>query len=163
MYKKIFNDLIKIISKHVTHFYGERLFSLVIFGSVARGTMKIDSDVDFLIIAEPLPKGRIKRIEEFSKIEDKIEKEFRSLGHDKKSFFLSPIIKSPKEVLKGSPLFLDMIEEKIILYDKDDFFKKYLKKLKKRLEILGAKKIKRGNAWFWVLKPDYKIGEIFEI
>lgn len=50
-------------------FYGDRLVSLVVFGSVARGTYREDSDLDVLIIAERLPLGRMKRVEEFSSIE----------------------------------------------------------------------------------------------
>jgi hypothetical protein len=31
------------------------------------------------------------------------------------------------------------------------------------LEQLGARRIWRGNAWFWDLKPDYRPGEVFEL
>jgi len=39
----------------------------------------------------------------------------------------------------------------------------FRERLKARLEALGARRIWRGNAWFWGLKPDYRIGEIFEL
>lgn len=39
----------------------------------------------------------------------------------------------------------------------------YLKNLKKRLAKLEAKRIERGERWYWLLKPDYKQGEIFKI
>lgn len=35
--------------------YADRLVSLVVFGSMGRGTPRPDSDVDLLIVAEPLP------------------------------------------------------------------------------------------------------------
>jgi len=28
---------------------------------------------------------------------------------------------------------------------------------------LGSRKVKRGNAWYWILKPDYKEGDIIEL
>jgi hypothetical protein len=56
-----------------------------------------------------------------------------------------------------------MVEDSRILFDKDDFFKKELERLRARLESLGAKRIWKGNAWYWDLKPDYKYGDEFEI
>ena len=44
---------------------GDRLISLVVYGSVARGEAKRDSDLDLLIVARDLPKGRLKRQELF--------------------------------------------------------------------------------------------------
>lgn len=46
-----------------------------------------------------------------------------------------------------------------ILIDKDGFFARELENLRKRLNILGSKRIYRGNAFFWDLKPDYKPNE----
>lgn len=42
--------------------YGARLLSVAVFGSVARGTPRRDSDVDLLIVADPLPRGRLARV-----------------------------------------------------------------------------------------------------
>ncbi|MDP2755764.1 MAG: nucleotidyltransferase domain-containing protein, partial [Nitrospirota bacterium] len=47
--------------------YGHRLVSIVVFGSVARETYRADSDIDILLIANRLPKGRTKRVAEFMK------------------------------------------------------------------------------------------------
>ncbi|RME64741.1 MAG: hypothetical protein D6778_07425 [Nitrospirae bacterium] len=76
---------------------------------------------------------------------------------------LSPVFKTPEEVLKGSPLFLDMVVHCRVLYDRDHFFQNYLQELKERLEKLGAKRLQRANAWYWVLKPDYKYPEVIEL
>jgi hypothetical protein len=35
--------------------------------------------------------------------------------------------------------------------------------LRAKLKKLGRRKIKRGNAWYWVLKPDYKPGDVIEL
>ena len=66
---------------------------------------------------------------------------------------------TPEEVGAGSPLFLDMTLDAQILIDKDGFFARELGNLRKRLNILGSKRIYRGNAFFWDLKPDYKPNE----
>lgn len=136
-------------------FYGERLVSLVVFGSVGRGTPKPDSDIDLLIVADLLPDGRIPRVRDF----DAVERSVASGGPAKLAHRLSPIFKTPAEVRRGSPLFLDMLDDGRLLYDRDGFFAKELAALKGRLDKLGAKRIWRGEAWYWDLKPDFKPGD----
>jgi uncharacterized protein len=60
-------------------------------------------------------------------------------------------------------LFLDMIDDGRILYDPSGFWKSFLEDFRQRLGRLGARKIVEGDRWYWDLKPDYKIGETFEI
>ena len=76
---------------------------------------------------------------------------------------LSPVLKTPSEVQQGSPLFLDMLEDARLLVDRDAFLERAFEALRARLARLGARRIWRGNAWFWDLKPDYKPGEVFEL
>ncbi|MEM0011314.1 MAG: hypothetical protein QW424_03010 [Candidatus Bathyarchaeia archaeon] len=56
-----------------------------------------------------------------------------------------------------------MVEDAVIIYDKDDFFKKVLDRLRRRLEELGAKRVWVGNRWYWILKPNIKFGEVVKI
>ncbi len=151
------------MKKAIINTYGHRLVSLVLYGSVGRQTPNYESDIDILIIAEQLPRGRMRRIQEFTRVEENLNDEFERLY--KKGIYttLSPIIKSKEEVLFGSPLFLDMIDDSIILYDKENFFKNYLKKFKRKLQNLGAKRVNLGDYWYWILKSDYKPGEVFEL
>ncbi|GIX41336.1 MAG: hypothetical protein KatS3mg129_1069 [Leptospiraceae bacterium] len=138
-------------------YYKENLISLIIFGSVGRGTFREDSDIDILIIANNLPDGRLKRVEQFHSVEIQIENLLNQ--YNLKQMYLSPIFKTPMEAQKGSPLFLDMIEDSIILYDKNNFFRSILHQLQSNLNKLGAKRIYKGNIWYWNLKQDYKFGE----
>lgn len=164
MLKEKFRELEKLLLSMIKSHYGERLISVVIFGSVARETQAFDSDLDVLIIAKDLPKGRMKRIGEFENVEEKIEPFLESLRkEDGINTYISAVMKTPEEAEKGSPLFLDMVEDAKILFDKKGFFEKRLDKLRKRLKELGSKRIWRGNAWYWDLKPDYTPGEVFEI
>ena len=73
------------------------------------------------------------------------------------------MFKTPAEVGRGSPLFLDMIDDGRILYDPSGFWKRYMAAFQARLRRLGARRIYKGEKWYWDLKPDYKAGEIFEI
>ncbi len=164
MLKEAFAEIERRLLSETLSFYGERLVSVVVFGSVARGTQNFESDLDVLIIAQALPEGRMKRIREFGSVERKIEPFLKALKKEKGiDTYLSTIIKSPEEAEKGSPLFLDMVEDARILFDKGGFFEGVLQKLRERLKRLGAKRIWKGNAWYWDLKPDYKPGDVIEL
>jgi len=139
------------------------LISVVVFGSVGRGAMRPDSDIDLLFVVDPLPKGRLRRVEEFRDIErlmDGLLKPAQELGVHTR---LSPIFKTSAEVRLGSALFLDMIDDARFLFDRNDFFRRELSLLHQRLTALGAKRVWKANAWYWDLKPDYKCGEEFQI
>lgn len=158
-----FDSILKILLDVCTDHYGESLVSLAVFGSVGRGTPHPDSDIDMLIVAERLPRGRINRIVEFRAVEiDFRARQKKDYGRGG-SMELSPVIKTPEEVSIGSPLFLDMTEDARILFDRDDFLKVQLSQFKERLRALGSKRIWKGSAWYWDLKPDFQPGEVFEL
>lgn len=163
MLKEAFEKIQHELVSEAKLYYGRRLTSIVVYGSAARGTQRFDSDLDFLLVCRNLPKGRMRRIKEF----DRVESALASLLDDFKKrgvrVALSPILKTPEEVDKGSPIFLDMVEDALILYDEEDFFAGRLARLRERLKALGAKRIWRGNAWHWDLKPDFRPGEIFDL
>ena len=106
-----------------------------------------------------MPTGRIKRIKEFGLVEEKLESLIGSLKDLGINTYISPVIKTPEETAAGSPLFIDMTLDAQILFDKNYFFADELERLRKRLNVLGSKRIYRGNAFFWDLKPDYKPNE----
>lgn len=143
--------------------YGERLVSVVVFGSVGRGTQREDSDVDFVVVARDLPRGRTARVEEFLPVERALAPALVPPRPELVPIALSPVFKTPAEAEAGSPLFLDLVDDARILYDEDDFFAGRLQRLRDRLAELGARRVFRGNAWHWVLKPDLRPGEVFTL
>jgi hypothetical protein len=76
---------------------------------------------------------------------------------------LSPVFRTPEELVAGGLLYLDMTEDARILHDPDGVLAGFLERFRVRLARLGSRRIWRGNAWYWDLKPDYKPGEVFEI
>lgn len=57
MYREAFERIVSAIPATCQAVYGDRLRALALYGSVARGTMRPDSDIDLLIVAEPLPEA----------------------------------------------------------------------------------------------------------
>lgn len=157
------NPLFKNLLQQTKKLYGKRLVTLAVFGSWARAKNTPESDIDLLIVAEGLQHRRLARVEEFDAVEDALEDEIDRLRQHGIETYFSPIFKTPEEVKHGSLLFLDMIYELIILFDRKKFFSNYLRDFKKRLDKLGAKRIREDERWYWVLKPDYKPGETFGI
>jgi predicted nucleotidyltransferase len=135
--------------------YGDRLWTLAVFGSVGRGTARSDSDLDCLIVADGLPAGRMARVADFEAVESMLPEPTRQR--------LSPIFKTRPEVEAGSPLFLDMTTDARLLFDREGFFHERLERLRARLESLGATRHWLGSAWYWDLKPSYRPGDVIEL
>jgi len=158
-YEALLGRLLAALRKH----YGEGLVACAVFGSVGRGTPRHDSDLDLLLVIRGLPRGRLRRVEGFLPVETRLEPALKTNDPPGTSIALSPVFKTPEEVEAGSPLFLDMVEDARILYDPQGFLSGYFQRLRMRLQQLGARRIRRGNAWYWELKPDLKPGEVFTL
>jgi len=143
--------------------YGDRLVACAVFGSVGRGTPRFDSDVDLLLVVRDLPRGRLARVDEFLPVESRLEPALRAVDPGGPPIDVSPVFKSPEELEAGSPLLLDMTEDARILWDPDGVLARRLARLGARLRELGARRIRRGNAWYWELKPDLEPGEVFTL
>ncbi|MBU4491085.1 MAG: nucleotidyltransferase domain-containing protein [Euryarchaeota archaeon] len=154
-YKEILNKFTQLLRKRI----GDNLISLILHGSVARGAAKDESDIDLLIILKDAPAAYCERLEPVIEIELKLRENFSGAPP-----IFSSLILSKEEAMENRNIFLDMIEDSIILYDKDDFFRNRLNAMKNRLQQLGSRKfILKDNTWYWQLKPDMKAGEILEL
>jgi predicted nucleotidyltransferase len=158
-YKTLIEQLRDVLLRR----YGERLYSLVIYGSVARGDASKASDIDLLLVVAGLPESRLARQEEFMALEDEVEEHVTALYEAGYHIDFSPIIKTPEEAGRVSSLYLDMVEDAILVYDRDRFFASVLERLRKRLDELGSKRVRMGRKWYWILKPDYQFGEVIEL
>lgn len=148
-----FSRLVARAAEELQQHYGDRLVSVAVFGSVGRGTPSPFSDVDLLIVAEPLPRGRLARVAEFQDVEEKLEPILRELADRGIRTELSPVFKTPSEVKLGSPLFLDMVEDARLLYDRNGFLSSYLAQLKRKLRESGARRLPYRGSWYWDLHP----------
>jgi len=162
--KKEYKELIEKIFKEVKRHYKKNLISFVVFGSVAREKTSPFSDIDLLIICENLPYNRTKRIIEFiENIEKKLENDIKKLREKNIFTEISPIIKTKEEVFKGSLIFLEMIFDALIIYDKNNFFKNYLKVLEEKIKEYGAKKVYKKGGYYWIIKENVNIKEGVEL
>ncbi len=117
-------ELLEEIKEKAVEHYGERLVSLVVFGSVAGGRATPESDVDLLIVLKEKPKSSYRTYMDFY---DNVESKLKSLESLK--IRISPIFLKETSLKENLPWLWDT--EFIILHDKDGFFQEFLKKLEK--------------------------------
>lgn len=139
----------------------DNLLSIVLYGSVARGQARLESDVDILLVLREASPVYWERLQPVLSVLRLLRKESCWKDLEARGVFpeLNVIVLSREEAAQNRYLYLDMIEEAQILLDRDGFFRYRLKVLQARLQELGAKKVKRDGSWYWDLKPDLKLGE----
>jgi len=138
--------------------YGERVLSVALFGSFARGNYKPNSDIDLLLVIrgykwkEPLS---------FEPVEKLVLELWRRSGHYHR---VSPYPLTPEQASVHRPIYLDLVEDGIILFDREGFLGRILDEIRARLKQLGALRRELPNgSRYWILKPVVREGEVFEI
>ncbi len=138
---------------------GDGLISLVLFGSLARGEARADSDVDLLAVAGEMPRSLRARREVFLQHWRRLQRE-----RDLPWIQWNLVVKTPTEAVHRSPLYLDMTTDARLLFDRDAFFAHVLDGMRERMRVLGSRKVMMPDgSWYWDLKPDYRFGESVEI
>ncbi|MFQ6085712.1 MAG: nucleotidyltransferase domain-containing protein [Candidatus Bathyarchaeia archaeon] len=138
--------------------------SLALYGSVARGTAGAESDIDLLIISDELSGSIVSRIDDLIPIEERLKGELAWLRHHGIHTSLAFYPLRRKEAEKLPILFLDLVDEVVIIQDQDRFLERLLDQLKGRLATLGARKVVlEDGSWYWDLKPDYRPLEVIKL
>ena len=144
--------------------FGDRLVSVVLFGSCARGAATASSDVDLLVVAEGLPLDRWDRQEINIRLSAELEPLLDDVVRVTRWYpYLSVIMETPEEARRFHRIYLDMVEEARVLHDRDGFFTSVLDSVKGKIAELGAKRIQVGDRWYWDLMPDFKPGKVIDL
>ena len=143
----------------------ESFVSLVIFGSVAAGRAKAESDVDLLIMAKELPESYSDRLRLWRGIVAEIEFERLKLWRKKRLYpLIDPILLMPSEAERIQPFYPDLLDNSIIVYDKDEFMQWVLNDLRARLKAFDTIKVKPpSSSWYWIIKPSAGFGKVIRV
>ncbi|MQL53674.1 nucleotidyltransferase domain-containing protein [Desulfofundulus thermobenzoicus] len=134
----------------VVNYYGDLLLGCAVFGSYARGDNRKNSDLDLLIILKSAP-GLSRRLKEFvENIEMKHEDLAQEIYEEEEILCeLSPYILTVEEALKIHPIYYDLVEDHMIVYDPGGYINRIINSIKKILAQSGARKVRRSNTWEW--------------
>ncbi|MFP3234201.1 MAG: nucleotidyltransferase domain-containing protein, partial [Sulfolobaceae archaeon] len=106
-YKSLLEKLTKLLQEE----FQDKLISVVLYGSIARGDNRKDSDIDLLLVIKDLPKTITERIILFDKVERKLDDDIMRLMDEGYYVTFSPILKTPEEAMRFSPIYMDMTED----------------------------------------------------
>ncbi|MEM4484005.1 MAG: nucleotidyltransferase domain-containing protein, partial [Candidatus Methanomethylicia archaeon] len=56
-----YREVVDALFKELLEYFGDKLISIIVFGSVARGEARKDSDIDLFLVIKDLPKSRFER------------------------------------------------------------------------------------------------------
>lgn len=161
-YKRLLETYIPILQNEL----GDALISVALYGSVARGSAILDSDIDLLIVVKGVNTSYYDILQPVIKAQKLLAQTevFKEFSHNGLSPYFSYLILTDKDALKNRNIYLEILEDGIILYDPKGFLRKRLDEFKKRIEELGSRKVVLPDGrWYWNLKPDLKFGEEFEL
>ena len=145
--------------------YGGRLKSIALFGSCARLDYTSESDVDLLVVVEPLPDSPRDRFREI----DAVARDGRRLAgaafRDRHEFHAPQfVLLTPAELAREPPLLLDLTEDADVLFDPEGVLTDALRRIREKLRRHGAQRISLGEgAPFWRLHPGARLGEVGEL
>lgn len=145
------HDLAKRYATKAKEALGDRLVSIALFGSVARGQAGPVSDIDLFVVLHEAPPGMLSRRRLLDPVRESLTPELEGLWNQGMYIDFVEVIRTRSEAEKFHPLYLDMSREAILLYDRDRFLDTLLAMVKEQLVRDGAERIVMGNFWYWDL------------
>ncbi len=144
-FKKITHDkirsLLKIYADLLLDHFGNRLLTLVLFGSFSRGTWHEHSDIDILLIVEDWDKPSWERSRELRIIHKQLRKTdiINKLLKEDQYYPISHYMLSNTDLTREHPILWDVLLDGIILYERNDFAQQLFQEIQNRLEKINAK------------------------
>ena len=138
---------------------GESLVSIALYGSVARGQAGPASDIDLFVVLREAPAGMLARRSLLEPVKEAMTQELELLWRQGIYTDFIEVIRTKEEATLFHPLYLDMSQEAVLLYDRDRFMETVLGEVRDRLKKGGAQRRKIGTSWYWDLGSAYLTGE----
>jgi len=159
----IYKDFLRVFVEMLKENAKGGLLSVVLYGSVAKGRAKPSSDIDLLILYRK-SENNLNEIYPEIVIKARETKEYEELIKEGIFVEISPYLVTVEELKENPLILLDIIDEGIVLYDKDESFKYLMEKFREKIKELGSRKVfLPDGSYYWELKPDWRPGEVVEI
>lgn len=130
-------SLYKPLIQNLIVAFGDRLKSIVLFGSQARSKSILKRDHDIFVVVEHLPQKPLSRLKEIRKTIFDIPLQ------------INFIAKTPEEVEANlTPLLLEICVDGICLYG-EEYFENYRQRGLRALQQSGLQRKRVGREWYW--------------
>ena len=141
------------------------LFSVCLYGSAVKADLRTGSDIDLLIVLADAPRSYHKRIKKImpSLSEMRNTPEFTLLESNGLDFEPSPLVLTCAEATSHPAIFIDISQEGVLLFDREDFLQKHLREVRDKMQAFKAEKKHTPHGYYWILKPNIEAGEVIEI
>lgn len=159
----VYKKFLRIFIKNLQEGMKDNLLSVTLYGSVARGSARPESDIDLLILYR---KGEVDVDSVYvnSALQSDESQEYQRLYNNGIYGEISPLFMTLTEIRNNPLILLDMMEEGIILFEQDKCFTDLLEKMRIETTKLGSRKVNLPDgSWYWELKPSWQPGELIEV
>ena len=161
----LFRDYIYNFLNMLKDNFKEKLLSLILFGSVARGKWTNESDIDLLLILandsmeyRQLNKKLTIITFDFYENNDLRDEKGNSIYG---SIQIIPLILKDLSIFRT--LYYDIAMDGIIIFDRKEISLKFIENIKQRIKKKGLKRVYISDNDFYWKRKKIKFGEIFEL
>ena len=147
------HDVIRLALSALDGALGERLLSVTLFGSYARGRPHPESDVDFLVVVRDPAPSPTTRWELNAAVGDACRRRVAWEWERTRTYPVPDVVVlTAQEAARGSAFLLDASRDLVVLYDRAGTFQRAVQALLSRATELGARRIERSkDDWYWVM------------
>ena len=121
------------------------------------------SDIDLFVVIQNLPVGAFRRRAVVQAVREAMLPDLEGLWDAGIFTDVIEVLRTPEEAQRFHLLYLDMMDEALLLYDRDRFLADRLAQVRERLDELGATQRQIGTITYWDLKPDFVPGEVISL
>ena len=141
---------------------GDDLVAIALFGSVARGEARPDSDLDLYVVTRRPVVGDPRLRPMWERID--ASPEYQALVAAGYQPALSPVLHTVEDLRRHSWILLDITHHGIVLYDPASVLERELNAVRGRMAELGSRRVELADgSWYWDLKPDWRPGEVVDL
>ena len=141
---------------------GDDLVAIALFGSVARGQARPDSDLDLYVVTrlpilgDPRLRATWEHIDASPEYQALVTAGYRPTP--------SPVLHTADELRCHSWILLDITDHGIVLHDPAGVLERELNAVRRRMAELGSRRVELPDgSWYWDLKPDWRPGEVVDL
>ncbi|MEK7786135.1 MAG: nucleotidyltransferase domain-containing protein [Chloroflexota bacterium] len=163
---QLYRSLAERFAEMVRQDLGARLTSIVLYGSVARGTARPDSDIDLFVVAGESDEDKGPLWDQVLDLEQTFwnDQEVAALRAQGYRASIETYVVSKAQAWRGLPIYLDMTLDAIVLHDPEKFFSRRIDQVKQRMvELRSRREWLSKDTYIWQLKTDAEPGEVISL